>query len=119
MRITIPETCPVVRDARLGPGQMIVDTGQGRVWEISRTFSGRGIHVKNGAESIGDVMHVFPRGIDSVQLAQYSTLDTEPYEERIQELEHAIRTTLEENKHLADGDTCTLKLLKDAIGAES
>ena len=27
----------------------------------------------------------------------------------------AIRQTLEENKHLADGDDCTLKVLKDAF----
>lgn len=118
MRITISESCAVVRDARLGPGQMVIATGQGRVWEVSRTFSGRGIHVKNAAESTGNVMHVFPCGRDSVQLAQYSTLEIEPFEERIQELEHAIRTTIKENKHLADGDDCTLKLLKDAIGAE-
>lgn len=28
----------------------------------------------------------------------------------------AIKDTLRENRHLADGDNCTLKLLKDAIG---
>ena len=33
-------------------------------------------------------------------------------------LRQAIRETLMENLHLADGDICTLKRLKDAIGFE-
>lgn len=33
-------------------------------------------------------------------------------------LESAIRQTIMENLHLADGDVCTLKRLKDAIGFE-
>jgi regulator of replication initiation timing len=33
----------------------------------------------------------------------------------IAELRHQIRETLMENLHLADGDDCTLKRLKDAI----
>ncbi len=37
---------------------------------------------------------------------------------RIGVLELAIRTTLCENGHLADGEVCTLKRLKDAIGME-
>lgn len=32
------------------------------------------------------------------------------------ELREAIRETIMENLHLADGDDCTLKMLKDAIG---
>ena len=35
---------------------------------------------------------------------------------RIGELEIVIRETIMENLHLADGDVCTLKRLKDAIG---
>ena len=35
---------------------------------------------------------------------------------RIKELESVIRETIMENLHLADGDVCTLKRLKDAIG---
>jgi len=31
-----------------------------------------------------------------------------------QELKWAVGQTLEENRHLADGDQCTLKLLRDA-----
>lgn len=31
------------------------------------------------------------------------------------ELAAAIRQTLDENGHLADGDVCTLKVLKDAL----
>ena len=31
------------------------------------------------------------------------------------ELAGAIRQTLNENGHLADGDVCTLKVLKDAL----
>jgi hypothetical protein len=34
----------------------------------------------------------------------------------IESLTFAIRTTIEQNLHLADGDDCTLKGLKDAIG---
>jgi hypothetical protein len=34
----------------------------------------------------------------------------------IESLTLAIRTTIEQNLHLADGDICTLKKLKDAIG---
>lgn len=34
----------------------------------------------------------------------------------IESLVFAIKTTLAENAHLADGDVCTLKLLKEAIG---
>jgi hypothetical protein len=34
----------------------------------------------------------------------------------IESLELAIRTTIDENLNLADGDICTLKRLKDAIG---
>lgn len=30
-------------------------------------------------------------------------------------LKKAIRQTLEENRHLADGENCTLKRLKDAV----
>jgi hypothetical protein len=37
----------------------------------------------------------------------------------IESLELAIRTTIDENLHLADGDTCTLKRLKDAIGYDN
>ena len=37
----------------------------------------------------------------------------------IESLELAIRTTIERNLHLADGDICTLKALKDAIGYDN
>ena len=36
----------------------------------------------------------------------------------IAELRHQIRQTITENLHLADGDVCTLKRLKDAISFE-
>jgi hypothetical protein len=36
----------------------------------------------------------------------------------IESLHEAIRLTLEENRHLADGDNCTLIRLKNAIGFE-
>ncbi len=39
-------------------------------------------------------------------------------DDRIAELEAAIRETIMANLHLADGDDCTLKRLKDAIGFE-
>lgn len=37
----------------------------------------------------------------------------------IESLELAIRTTIEQNRHLADGEICTLKALKDAIGYDN
>ena len=37
----------------------------------------------------------------------------------IESLELAIRTTIDQNRHLADGDICTLKSLKDAIGYDN
>ena len=37
----------------------------------------------------------------------------------IESLELAIRTTIDENLNLADGDVCTLKRLKDAIGYDN
>jgi predicted nucleic acid-binding Zn-ribbon protein len=35
--------------------------------------------------------------------------------ERIKHLENAIRKTLDENRHLADGENCTLIELKKAL----
>ena len=35
--------------------------------------------------------------------------------ERIKQLENAIRKTLDENRHLADGEDCTLRDLKKAL----
>ncbi len=34
----------------------------------------------------------------------------------IETLKAVIEETLEKNRHLADGDVCTLKILKDAVG---
>lgn len=39
-------------------------------------------------------------------------------EREFEELREEVRLTLMENLHLADGDQCTLKRLKDAIGFE-
>lgn len=41
--------------------------------------------------------------------------DVRQYQERIQQLEDAIRKTLDENRHLADGDDCTLRELKKVL----
>jgi hypothetical protein len=43
-----------------------------------------------------------------------SALDA--FRDRISELEDSIHQTIMENLHLADGDVCTLKRLKDTIG---
>ena len=43
---------------------------------------------------------------------------SEKLERERNRLRQAIRETLMENLHLADGDICTLKRLKDAIGFE-
>ena len=37
-------------------------------------------------------------------------------ESELEELKRQVRLTLTENRHLADGEQCTLKRLKDAIG---
>lgn len=42
-------------------------------------------------------------------------IDTGRTSEDWDRMESAIRETIEENLHLADGDVCTLKKLKDAI----
>lgn len=117
MRIIVPENAVIVRDSTLGRRTFLMDSGGGRVWRIATAFEGRGIHVRNADESGCDIMQVFPLSQNAVHLVQYSRCQTEPYEERIQELEHAIQITLEENKHLADGNVCTLKLLKDVVSS--
>jgi len=42
-------------------------------------------------------------------------LDARKLEDRVKQLEAAIRSTLEANRHLADGDNCTLIELKKAL----
>ena len=42
----------------------------------------------------------------------------EPPLKRVTELESAIRAFIDENKHLADGDNCTLAGLKQVIGGD-
>jgi hypothetical protein len=42
--------------------------------------------------------------------------ELEEAKERIKHLESAIRKTLDDNRHLADGDNCTLIDLKKALG---
>jgi len=37
---------------------------------------------------------------------------------KLENLRKAVKITLKENCHLADGDNCTLKILKDEIGFE-
>ena len=44
--------------------------------------------------------------------------EVECLKKRVEELESAIRKTIEENLHLADGDDCTLIALKRAIELE-
>ena len=41
--------------------------------------------------------------------------ELEEAKERIKQLEAAIRKTLDDNRHLADGDNCTLIDLKKAL----
>ncbi len=41
--------------------------------------------------------------------------ELEEAKERIKHLESAIRKTLDDNRHLADGDNCTLIDLKKAL----
>ena len=42
--------------------------------------------------------------------------ELEEAKERIKHLESAIRNTIDANRHLADGDNCTLIDLKKALG---
>ena len=42
--------------------------------------------------------------------------ELEEAKERIKHLESAIRKTIDDNRHLADGDNCTLIDLKKALG---
>ena len=42
----------------------------------------------------------------------------EPPLKRVTELESAVRAFIDENKHLADGDNCTLAGLKQVIGGD-
>lgn len=41
--------------------------------------------------------------------------ETDVLRDRAKQLENAIRKTLDENRHLADGDNCTLIDLKKAL----
>jgi DNA phosphorothioation-dependent restriction protein DptG len=51
------------------------------------------------------------RTIDSVKTWK----ELEDAKERIKHLESAIRKTIDNNRHLADGDNCTLIDLKKAL----
>ena len=51
------------------------------------------------------------RTIDAVKTWK----ELEESKERIKHLESAIRKTLDDNRHLADGDNCTLIDLKKAL----
>jgi hypothetical protein len=51
------------------------------------------------------------RTIDSVKTWK----ELEEAKERIKHLESAIRKTIDNNRHLADGDNCTLIDLKKAL----
>ena len=52
------------------------------------------------------------RTIDAVKTWK----ELEEAKERIKHLESAIRKTIDNNRHLADGDNCTLIDLKKALG---
>lgn len=53
------------------------------------------------------------------RLAVMGGWSEEEAERQRDELAEAIRLTLDENGHLADGDVCTLKVLKDALSKVS
>ena len=56
--------------------------------------------------------HALSRSIDDVEAAGRAMRSAKA---EIERLRAAIRQTLDENGHLADGDVCTLILLKRAI----
>jgi hypothetical protein len=102
----------------LGARTIVVDSGNGVLWKISSAFEGKGLHVRPEIGSVGEVMHVYPIDRESVQLVQQSPSQKEWWEERMDALDGAIRKTVEENKHLADGHNCTLRHLVDALKSE-
>ena len=55
--------------------------------------------------------------LDATDCGKLHLLATQ-LERELDDLREEVRQTLMENLHLADGDTCTLKRLKDAIGFE-
>ena len=56
-----------------------------------------------------------PMNLDEWQAAFLTNYDAHA---RVTELESAIRAFIDENKHLADGDNCTLAGLKQVIGGD-
>ena len=99
----------------LGARTIVVDSGSGVLWKISSAFEGKGLHIRPEIGSVGEVMHIYPIDRESVQLVQESPSAKEWWEERLEILEDAVRKTVEENKHLADGENCTLRRLVAAI----
>lgn len=54
----------------------------------------------------------------AVEVKKFNVSSALALEKRIQDLETAIRETLDENKHLADGEICTLAKLKSVLDKE-
>ena len=91
VRVTVGRDVELVSSALLLPNQILIDSGSGRLWQISTAFSGRAIHVSASLESSGDVMHVMPTSQRSLHLVQYTAQETEPYEDQIERLMEEIQ----------------------------
>jgi hypothetical protein len=74
--------------------------------------------MRSEIETLKNVVRMQERTIDRLRNDHKESLDAlQGLADRIILLENAIVQTLEENSHLADGDNCTLKILKDALGS--
>lgn len=68
---------------------------------------------RTNTETLARAMHILAQDIQSSDGVANAAIAEAAC--RLQELDKAIRETLEENLHLADGEVCTLIKLKRAI----
>jgi hypothetical protein len=115
MRVIGGASVVFANSEHIGARTIVIDSGGGVLWKVSSAFEGKGLHIRPEIGSVGEVMHVYPIDRESVQLVQQSPSQREWWEDRLDTLELAVRRTIEENKHLADGNGCTLHRLVDAI----
>ena len=66
-------------------------------------------------ELAGKVGRAFAEDANMLNLALLIDLAREPLQAKIDALMQAIRQTLDDNGHLADGENCTLIVLKRAL----
>lgn len=62
------------------------------------------------------LVHAYEEGLDQVIYLKRAIAEIDATTAEVERLRAAIERTLLENSHLADGDNCTLILLKQALG---